>query len=208
MGCFSFSGRSEDTLDKEKKAADMIKEQLVTYEMYAAVPDDGHRYEIFDGKLEMMSPGATASHQTISGTLFFMLMQSCKSDYLIFHPPFDVILSKTNVLQPDMMMIHRSRLHLVTERGIEGAPDMVVEIISPGSRKRDKGVKMGTYAKFGVQEYWVIDSDTRTLEQFQLVRESYELIRLFGGDELVNSDKLPCVSFEVGEIFTEIMRDR
>jgi Uma2 family endonuclease len=192
-------------LDKEKKAAGMIKEQQVTYDMYAAMPDDGHRYEIFDGKLEMMSPGASASHQTISGLLYFLLMQSCKSDYLIFHPPFDVILSKTNVLQPDIMMIRRSRLHLVTERGIEGAPDLVVEIISPSSRKRDKGVKMGTYAKYGVPEYWVVDSDSRTLEQFQLVQESYALIYSFEGDDRVTSDKLSCVSFAVGEIFKDLI---
>jgi len=162
---------------KKKETGNTIKEQEVTYEAYAAMPDNGQRYEIFDGKLEMMSPGASATHQAISGTLMYTLMQSCKADYVVYHPPFDVILSEINVVQPDMMMVHRSRLGIVTERGIEGPPDLVVEIISPGSRKKDKVVKLRTYAKFGVQEYWVIDSDARTLEQYRLSGESYEATR-------------------------------
>ncbi len=193
-------------MDKERKAADTIKEGQTTYDMYAAMPEDGQRYEIYDGKLEMMSPGASATHQAISGQLLFIMMQSCRSDYLIFHPPFDVILSKTNVLQPDIMMVHRSRSQLITERGIEGPPDLVVEIVSPSSRKKDKRIKLNTYAKYGVQEYWVIDSDTRTLEQFQLAQDIYEQINLFEGEATVSSDKLPCVWFVVREIFKEIIR--
>lgn len=192
--------------DEKKKAADRIEEQPVTYEIYAEMPDDGQRYEIIDGKLEMMSPAPTTSHQDVSRDLGFILMQSCKSEYLIYYAPIDVIFSQTDVLQPDILMIRRSRLDIVSERGIEGPPDLVVEILSPSSRRRDKVVKMKRYARYGVEEYWIVDPAARTLEQHRLEGgDRYELFNLFEGDDVVASDMLPCVSFAVSDIFREIM---
>ena len=194
-------------MNRKKNGADRIKEQPVTYDMYMKMPDDGARYEIVDGNLEMMTPAPSTTHQAVSGELEFILKQSCKSDYVIFDAPVDVILSETNVLQPDILMIHRSRLEIVTERGIEGPPDLVVEIISPGSRSRDKVIKMKTYAKYDVPEYWIVDASSRTLEQFRLMdaEKLYVLHNLFEGDDMVTSDKLPCVSFTVSAIFSEIL---
>lgn len=175
----------------------------MTYELYAAMPDDGRRYEIIEGTMEMMSPGPSTTHQAVSGELEFIMKQSCKSDYVIYDAPLDVILSQTTVLQPDILMIHRSRLHIVTNRGIEGPPDLVVEIVSPGSRKRDKVDKMNTYAKHSIPEYWIVDIEARTLEQYHLLGDRYEMYNLYEGDEIVTSDKLPCVSFVLSDIFKE-----
>ncbi|MFD0959717.1 Uma2 family endonuclease [Paenibacillus chungangensis] len=187
------------------KNKDKIREQSITYEMYAELPDDGQRYEIFDGILEMMSPGPSPRHQDVNRELEFILMQSCRNDYLIYDAPIDVILSDRNVVQPDVLMIHRSRLQIITKRGIEGAPDLVVEIVSPGSRSRDRITKLRLYARHDVPEYWVIDADSLTLEQYRLIDGGqYELINLFEGDDRVYSDKLPCVSFSVSEIFREV----
>lgn len=180
-----------------------IKEQQMTYELYAAMPDDGRRYEIIEGTMELMSPGPSTTHQAVSGELEFILRQSCISDYVIYHAPLDVILSSTTVLQPDILMIHRSRLHIVTIRGIEGPPDLVVEIVSPGSRKRDKLDKMNMYAKYGILEYWVVDAEVRTLEQYHLLGDHYEMYNLYESDEIVTSDKLACVSFVLSDIFKE-----
>jgi hypothetical protein len=88
-------------MSNNKKDGDRIKEQQITYDIYAAMPDDGQRYEIVEGVMEMMSPGPFTAHQVVSGELEYLLKQSCKSDYLIFDAPLDVILSQTNVLQPD-----------------------------------------------------------------------------------------------------------
>ncbi|OAS23881.1 Uma2 family endonuclease [Paenibacillus oryzisoli] len=193
-------------MNTKKKAMDGIKEFPVTYEVYAAMPDDGKRYEIVDGIMEMMSPGPSTNHQEVSGELEFVLKQTCKSEYKIFHAPLDVILSDTVVLQPDILMIHRSRLHIVTARGIEGPPDLVVEILSPGSRNRDKVIKMKSYAKHGVQEYWIIDTESRTLERYRHDNsELYVLQHLFEGDNRVESAMFPCVSFVLSDIFKEIL---
>lgn len=193
-------------MGEQKNKKDKVKEGQVTYEMYREMPEDSGRFELLDGVLELMSPGPSATHQSIGRELEFKLMQSCRSDYVIFYAPLDVILSQTNVLQPDLMMIHRSRLHIVTDRGVEGAPDLVVEIMSPGSRKRDKVLKMRMYARHGVPEYWIVDAVSRTLEQYRMNDggEHYILQALFEGDDVVTSDKLPCVSFVVSDIFIEM----
>ncbi|MFB9276525.1 Uma2 family endonuclease [Cohnella cellulosilytica] len=190
-------------MKKKRKDEPIIREQPVTYDDYAAMPDDGNRYEIIDGVLEMMSPGPMTIHQAVSGELEFLLMQSCRSEYVIFDAPLDVILSRTTVLQPDIIMIHRSRLEIVKKHGVEGSPDLVVEILSPSTRKRDKVVKAAAYAKHQVPEYWLVDPEARTLEQYRLDGERYELARTYIEDARVSSDKLPCVSFVLGEILNE-----
>lgn len=191
--------------DKRKPKEDRVLEHPVTYEAYAGLPDDGMRYEVLEGTLEAMSPSPTANHQSVIRDLQYLFMNACKSDYLILAAPLDVILSPTNVLQPDVLLIHRDRSNIVTKRGVEGAPDLVVEILSPSSRARDKVRKMKIYAKHGVPEYWVIDIDARTLERYVLTETGvYELTELFESGDTVSSDKLPCASFALGELFSDL----
>ncbi|MCU6711394.1 Uma2 family endonuclease [Paenibacillus sp. J5C_2022] len=191
--------------DAQKKTADQVLEPPVTYEMYAEWPDDGQRYEIVNGIMEMISPGPSTTHQAVSGELALIIKQSCRKDYLVFHAPIDVILSQTTVVQPDILMIHRSREHIVTKRGIEGPPDLVIEILSPSSHKRDKLIKRRAYAEHGVPEYWVVDTEARTLDQYQLLEDGrYELANLFEGNDPVVSDKIPCIGFVIEDIFREV----
>ena len=190
--------------DDKKKLPEQVKEGAFTYEMYAALPEDGNRYEIVDGSLELLSPGPTPSHQSIGTELHACLRQTCKLDYFIFLAPLDVILSATDVRQPDLVMVHRSRASIVTSRGIEGPPDLAAEVLSPGSRKRDKVGKMATYAKYAVPEYWIIDPAAMTLEQYGLRGNRYELENVFEGEDAVSSERLPCVGFHVAELFAEL----
>lgn len=190
--------------DKRKPKANRVLEHPVTYEAYASLPDDGMRYEVLEGTLEAMSPSPTANHQSVIRDLL-LRMQGCNSDYLVFVAPLDVILSRTNVLQPDLLLIHRTRSEIVTKRGVEGAPDLVVEILSPSSRHRDKVRKMKIYAKHGVPEYWVIDIDAQTLERYVLTETGvYELTELFESGDTVSSDKLPCATFALGVLFSDL----
>jgi len=190
-------------MSSKKNENDRVKEQPVTYEIYADMPDDGQRYEVLDGQLELMSPGTSMVHQII-GSALHLLVQSCISDYIILFAPLDVILSKTNVVQPDLVMLHRSRSDIATNRGIEGAPDLVVEVLSPGSRKRDRVRKSKIYEKHEVPEYWIIDPEARTLERLALNGDRrYEVMDVYENDELVASVMLPCVSFAVSDLFRD-----
>lgn len=196
----------------EKKRADTerhpetVRESPVTYDDYAAMPDDGNRYEVAAGRLELMSPSPTALHQMMSLKICSALERTCSNDYLIMFAPLDVILSPTEVRQPDIIMVHRNRLSIVTIRGVEGAPDLVAEIVSPHSRKRDKVDKTRTYAKYGVPEYWIIDPAAQTLEQYVLLgeTETYELLDVISGDESIRSERLPCISFTMNDIMSAI----
>lgn len=190
-------------MDKKKRPEDRVGEQQVTYDIYAALPDDGLRYEVLDGSLELMSPGPNTPHQILSFNLQSTLAGSCKPEYLILYAPLDVILSPTNVVQPDLIFIHPERANIVTKRGIEGPPDLVVEILSPGSRHRDRVRKLRIYERHGVPEYWILDPVAQTLEQHLLSGERYELNCVYEGEDTVTSDRLPCVSFTVAGLFDD-----
>jgi Uma2 family endonuclease len=183
---------------------DKIKESPVTYNDYAVMPDDGNRYEIADGVLELMSPGPSVTHQMISSQLQFKLMNLCQSEFIVLNAPFDMILSDTEVRQPDLIMVHRSRMDIITHRGIEGPPDLVVEIMSPFSIRRDKVSKLKSYAKHSIHEYWIVDPSNNMLEKYFLKGQSYELADVYTEDETVQSERIPCVSFTMNEIMSQI----
>lgn len=185
---------------KKKTYEEVIKESPVTYELYANMMDDGNRYEIADGVLELMSPSPTFTHQSVSQELLFTLNASCRDEFIIVAAPIDVILSDTEVRQPDLVMIHRSRMSIISDRGINGAPDLVVEITSEHSRRRDKVDKRIVYAHYGVTEYWIVDLSNFTLEQYVLDGDRYELIEVYTEDDTIRSQTVPCASFSMNEI--------
>lgn len=183
-----------------RKDKPIVKESRVTYEDYAKLPEDGRRYEIADGVLELMSPAPTPKHQSVSTELLHCLLGTCKSEFILFVAPIDLILADHEVRQPDLVMIHRDRRDIITKRGIEGAPDLVVEILFPSSSKRDRHSKRLSYAKYGVPEYWIVDPGNEALEQYILAGDRYELDRIYENGETVQSDRLPCVSFVLHSI--------
>jgi len=185
---------------KKKTYSEVIKESPVTYESYANMADDGNRYEISNGVLELMSPSPTATHQSVVYELQFKLNVSCRIEYIIYAAPLDVILSDTEVRQPDLVMIHQSRRSIISNRGINGAPDLVVEITSEHSRRRDKVKKRIIYAQYGVPEYWIVDLSNFTLEQYVLVGDRYELTEVYAEDDVICSKTVPCASFSMNEI--------
>ncbi|MFC5404286.1 Uma2 family endonuclease [Cohnella soli] len=185
---------------KKKTYEEVIKESPVTYELYANMVDDGNRYEISDGVLELMSPSPTPTHQSVSQELLFTLNASCRNEFIIYSAPIDVILSDTEVRQPDLVMIHRSRMSIISNRGINGAPDLVVEVTSEHSRRRDKVMKRIVYAKYGVQEYWIVDLSNFTLEQYVLDGNRYELTEMYAEDDTISSKTATCASFTMNEI--------
>lgn len=189
---------------KKKTFEEVIKESPVTYELYANMIDDGNRYEISDGVLELMSPSPTFTHQSMIFEIQLLLNNSCRKDFIIVSSPIDVILSDTEVRQPDIVMIHRSRMSIIGNRGINGAPDLVVEVTSEHSRRRDKVRKRIVYAKYGVAEYWIVDLTNFTLEQYVRIEDRYELVEVYGGDDLIHSRTALCVSFSMNGILQSL----
>jgi Uma2 family endonuclease len=165
----------------------VARKVVLTYEDYAALPNDGRRYELHEGELSIaLTPGT--SHQRILGNLCALLHQHVEQRALgeVFFAPLDCILSPTTIVQPDLVFIDNSRAGLVSERGVEGPPTLAVEVLSPSTTKTDRGVKLQLYAKYGVPYYWIVDPGARTLEAFELAGESYALSARVWGNEPAN----------------------
>ncbi|MCR2822251.1 Uma2 family endonuclease [Lederbergia panacisoli] len=177
-----------------------LKEDPITYDDYAQLPDDGKRYELANGVLELMTPAPTPKHQIISTKMLTILMNSCQQEYIIFASPIDLILSTTEARQPNLVMIHRNNIEITTKRGIEGIPNLVAEILSPHSIKIDRFDKLKVYARYRIPEYWIIDPANEVLEQYVLVNNDYEIFNVFGREDTVQSEQIKCVSFTMAEI--------
>lgn len=188
---------------KEEKDELTVKEGGLTYEDYARLPDDGNRYELSDGKLDLLAPAPSSDHQLVVTELLAILHGTCRDEYLLLTAPIDVILSPKEVRQPDLIMVHISREKMITQRGVEGPPDLVAEILSPSTAIKDRHVKSIIYAKYGVKEYWIVDLFYRTLEIYLLdpKTSAYRLHQAFEEKEEVYSPALPCVHFALKDLF-------
>ena len=147
---------------------------LLTYEDYCALPDDGRRYEIIEGEL-YVTPSPGRRHQRFAGNMFIVLKQFAEGRELgeVYVAPFDVILEETSVVVPDLLFVTRQRTGIVTDRGVRGAPDLIVEILSPGTARRDRVEKAKLYARHGVRHYWLADPEARILEIYELGEGQY-----------------------------------
>lgn len=190
-------------MNQKNSRKDILKETNLTYDDYASL-DDHNRYELVQGQLELMSPSPSTTHQLLSSEIYEQISFSCKINYFIFFAPIDVILSPTDVRQPDIVLVNRKRIDILTNRGIEGTPNLIIEILSPSSLKRDKIDKIKTYAQFNIPEYWIVDPNSGTLEQYVLKEHRYEIINIFQEDEKITSPNITCVSFTMKKVMDNI----
>jgi Uma2 family endonuclease len=147
----------------------------LTYEDYAALPDDGRRYELHQGELSV-TPGPGLSHQATLRNLVVLLHRHVSSRGLgeVFPAPVDCILDNITIVQPDIVFVDTARRSVMTERGIEGPPTLAVEIISPSSTAIDRRRKLQLYAQYAIPFYWIVDPPARTIEAYQLAPGVYE----------------------------------
>ncbi len=142
-------------------------------EVFKMLPE-GTCAELIDNSL-YMSPAPTTNHQDVVTNLLVALFQYINKKKLgkVFPGPVDVYLNRANAYQPDIVFVAVENLSIVKEDGIYGAPDLVIEILSPGTKKLDLNQKKAVYEKSGVKEYWVVDPITKEVIGFQLVKGKY-----------------------------------
>ncbi|MCH8106914.1 MAG: Uma2 family endonuclease [Chloroflexi bacterium] len=145
-----------------------------TVKDYMSTPE-GKRYQLLDGEM-ILAPSPVTRHQRILMRLIWALKEFVDSSGTgeVFAAPYDVVLSDHDVTQPDILFVSNSRSGIVTEANIQGAPDLVVEILSPGTAMHDRGYKQSLYGSHGVREYWLVDPDAETVEV--LVEEAQALL--------------------------------
>ena len=165
-------------------------------------PDDGKQYEVIEGRLVEMPPPRWG-HQRVLSKLHFVLARHIYEHGLgeIVTAPVGVVLDEDNGLQPDLLFISNARREIISERGVEGAPDLVVEVLSPSTRSRDRGVKMRRYAAAGVGHYWLLDYRKQTLEALRLVDGHYERVGTFGIGDVFRPELFPGLEIALDSLF-------
>lgn len=179
-----------------------VKPRLkLTYSDYLNTPED-KRCELLDGEL-FATPARNEAHQRTQAELGYHLMTFVKTRSLgrIYYSSTDVVLSDIDVVQPDLLFVSDERRHIITPDNIQGAPDLVVEILSPSTAERDRGYKRALYAQHGVREYWVVGADAGVITVLLLGEEGYEVVDTFGEGDTLTSPTLAGFSLEVDEIF-------
>lgn len=141
----------------------------LTYDDYVLFPEDGRRHEIIDGE-HYVTAAPFLRHQALVRRFVVALAPIIEAGRLgeLYPAPADVLFSRFDVVQPDLVFISAERLHILTEKNVQGAPDLVVEIFSPSTRTRDEGIKLDLYERFGVREYWLVDPAHATVTVHRL----------------------------------------
>ena len=172
-----------------------------TYEDYRNTPDD-IRYELHDGEL-IVVPAPNMAHQGISTTLLRLIdtLVYLRKLGKVFHAPTDVVFSDTEVVQPDLIFVSNERSHILTENNIRGAPDLIIEILSPSTAGRDRTFKRTLYERHGVKEYWMVDPSARNITILLLGESGYELAGIYGEGQTLTSTTLSGFSLDLDDIF-------
>ena len=177
----------------------------LTYDDYLLIPDDGQRHELIDGE-HFVTPSPNIPHQVIVGNLYFALRTYLEATQggQLFMAPLDVVFSDYDVVEPDLLFVSASRRRdILTTQNVRGAPDLVIEVGSPGTRRRDETLKRHLYERTAVAEYWIVDPDLEVVRIYRHQGGGYgrasELSREAG--DVLESPLFPGLSLPLDAIF-------
>ena len=179
----------------------------LTYDDFLLFPDDGKRHELIDGE-HYVTPSPNIRHQTILGNLHFLMRAWLEQHPVgrVFMAPLDVVFTQFDVVEPDLLFVSRHRAaDILTAQHVTGAPDVVVEIGSPSTRKRDETIKRRLYERSGVSEYWVVDPDLDVVRVYRNRDGRFDRpveLRADAHDALT-SPHLDGLEMPLGRIFSE-----
>jgi len=179
----------------------------LTYDDFVLFPDDGKRHELIDGE-HYVTPSPSTKHQRISGNLHFLIRAWLETHAIgqVFFAPYDVVFSEFDVVQPDLLYLSQERAAAVlTPLHVRGVPELVVEIASKGTRKRDETIKRRLYERTGVTEYWVVDPAIDVVRVYRRAEAGFarpvELAREAG--DVLTTPLLPGLELPLSRIFAE-----
>jgi Uma2 family endonuclease len=183
------------------QAAAATNRQFTVEELFD-LPDDGKRYEIYDGDIYMVPP-PNLGHQHVSKELQFALTRHIKQHDLgqLYDAPVALILGPVDYTEPDLIYVSRARQAVLTDRGIDGCPDLVVEILSPGTRTRDLDVKKRLYERVGIPHYWIVDPRDRFVMLHVLEGARYVIEREYGERDTLKTSLFPELQIDLAHVW-------
>lgn len=186
---------------KTKMAIAIPKKKSYTYEDYAKLPE-GAPYQLIGGELVMV-PAPTPYHQYVSGNIYSALKEFVEKNSLgqVYYSPIDVYFGEAETYQPDIVFVLKEKLSIVGETKIEGAPDLIIEILSPSTAYYDLGRKYEIYEKSGVKEYWVVHPERKSIEIYQNEGNQFKLVQSVKEMGIINSPLLRNFKLNLEKIF-------
>ena len=178
----------------------------LTYDDFVHFPDDGKRHELIDG-CHFVTPSPNTRHQVISGRLHGLIWAYLDATPIghVLQAPWDVVFTDVDVVEPDLVYISNQRAAIITPAHARGAPDLVVEIASPGTRRRDETLKRRLYERDGVTEYWVVDGDLNRIRVYrragQLFGRPLDLTREAG--DVLTSPLFPGLTLPLARVLRD-----
>ena len=156
----------------------------LTYDDLLKMPDDGKRYEIIDGEL-FVNASPVVRHQRIVGNLYFVLRSWLEEHGggEVFGSPVDVVFDPENVTVPDLIVIKSDRASFLGEKNMQGPPNLVIEVLSPSTRRLDERLKRKTYDRFGVDEYWIVDPELEVVKIYRRTAAAFQLVAEIDAEE-------------------------
>ena len=189
-----------------------VRDTRLTYDDFVRFPDDGLRHELIDG-VHYVTPCPVTRHQLLMGRLHLAIgnyLEDTPGAGLLFMAPFDVIFSRWDVVEPDLLFVARDQLEILTDANIQGAPALVIEILSPGTKKRDLGIKRDLFDRGGVREYWMVDpkADDLTIHRRRPAGDLAKVSQLAAGaTEALSTPLLPGFSLSLAKLFAPLFPD-
>ncbi len=164
-------------------------------------PDNGKKYEVIDGDL-YVSPAPNWQHQIQLSNLYGYVQPWVRAHALgyVVTAPTGVVLDDENGLEPDLLFISHERAHIISERGVDGSPNLVVEVLSPSTEARDRGLKLRRYATAGVDHYWILDTSGPRIEERVLGEDGYRLVGTFGPGEVFRPALFPGLEIPIDDL--------
>jgi len=176
------------------------------YEDYKSLPESmSKRYELLDGEI-LMVPAPTTTHQMVSRNIEFLLHGFVRLHKLgtVLYSPVDVVFGLGNgreIVQPDVLYISRERSGILYKEEIRGAPDLIVEVLSPGTEERDRTYKKHLYGRYGVREYWIVDVDTTTIEVYLSAGTDFDSPTICRAPDTLRSALFAGLDIDLQEVF-------
>lgn len=175
-----------------------------TYEDLFSLPDDGKRYEIIEGELYEMPSLSGAHAKTIINLIALLLPIVARLRAELFTAPLDVFVSGGDIVQPDLVVLLPGGTAHLALRGVEGPPDLAIEVLSPSNRGHDLLTKRILYQRAGVREYWIVDPASRQIELLALDEDVFRTAQIAAGDESIVSPVLGGAAFPLATVFARV----
>jgi Uma2 family endonuclease len=177
----------------------------LTYDDFVQFPDDGLRHELIDGE-HYVTPSPNTKHQTVSINLTVLIGSWLEHHPIgrLFHAPFDVVFSHYDVVEPDLLYMSNARAaDALTPKHMRGVPELVVEIGSPGTRKRDETIKRRLYERTGVTEYWIVDPDADTIRVYRREGDAFSQVSVLSAErgDVLTTSLLPNLEIPLARVF-------